>query len=78
MAARSKETGRFRARAQDGREFIIIERTEVLVTGPTTPPVDGQKSYELADGTGVNPLPDGTCEFLELGRRVRLVRFVGR
>src|SRR5262249_30189764 len=67
------KTGRFRAKADDGREFDCVELTrytEVVDAGWWTW-VPGEKSLELTDGTHVGLSGGGTLEILPAGPMVR-------
>jgi hypothetical protein len=70
-----RETGRFRARADNGRECTLIEYTEFLQSdsmeesGGDT----GLKSYKLPDGTKVKRSFDGMFKIHPFGPVVRRV-----
>jgi hypothetical protein len=68
-----RETGRFRARADDGEEFVVVEYQNFIGTSGSGGPsqVPENKSYTLLDGTPVGPRGDGTYEVWPHGPIIR-------
>jgi hypothetical protein len=70
-----RQTDRFQARADDGREYAIVEYTNFLQAGGTGGPtqVAGVRSYKTVDGTIVSGKDDGSFEIFPRGPIVRRV-----
>ncbi|MBK1842835.1 hypothetical protein JHL17_36125 [Azospirillum sp. YIM B02556] len=70
------ETGRFAARAEDGRVHAVVEMTSfiqmVTFRGPAGWVPDG-KSYRLDDGEAVEPTPDGGFRIAASGLALRRI-----
>jgi len=64
-----RNTGQIRARADDGREFVIHEFTEYIevVSRMGTQQVEGLKSLKLPDGTSLNRRGEGVYEVFPFG-----------
>jgi hypothetical protein len=68
-----RETRRFRARDDDGQEFVVVEYQNVIDKPGSGRPSQAPriKFYALLDGTPVGPLGDGTYEVWPHGPIIR-------
>ena len=73
---RTRKTGHFVAKAEDGTTVTIDEFTDFIDAGGMGDPnaeVEGLKTLRTPDGMHVNVLGDGEYEIVETGVKVRRV-----
>lgn len=68
-----KEVDRFRVRSEDGQEFTVLERVEMIDASTKAEPnrqVPGLNQFRTLDGMHVQRLDADTYEIVQLGLRV--------
>ena len=65
-----KETGRFKLKTEDGREFVAVETTEFLhvESHSGSSIIAGLKQLETSEGYRITPAAEGKFKILDLGQ----------